>query len=192
MDKKLTINIDIDGTYVKTGEAWLEWLQVEMGQYLFNRDLPLPYNLSRLFASSARAQKKDCMSFFENLNYFNLEVNKHADKVIKRLHKQGHKINFVSYVIPTEQNHFSSKRALIKYKFPFSEFIACENKGLIKGDVLIDDNTAYLNQTDFEVLRIQMKTNFQLGMEEVEKPFHVANDWLEVEKIINNYNNKRE
>lgn len=131
----MRIAIDVDMTIVDSGNMWLEWLEEKAGRRV-ERGPWMPYNLATLFPEM---DNEEGMGFWKSASLYDecLPMEGAVDS-LEAMHRAGHKIVFVSYVMG---NHFESKQNFLKRHFPFhSGFIATREKHLVTAaDVIVDD-----------------------------------------------------
>ena len=108
-----------------------------------------------------------------------LEVMPHAQRVLERLQEQYEVyIATAAMEVPTS---FTSKFEWLKQHFPFirpSHIVFCGDKGILRGDYLIDDNPRQLRRFRGEGILYSAPANvFVSG-------FRRVNNWLEIEKLF--------
>ena len=111
--------------------------------------------------------------------FLNLEVMPHAQQVLERLQEKYEVyIATAAMEIPTS---FSAKFEWLKRHFPFirpSHIVFCGDKGILRGDYLIDDNPRQLRRFRGEGILFSAPANvFVSG-------FRRVKDWVEVEKMF--------
>ncbi|MGI4829934.1 MAG: 5' nucleotidase, NT5C type [Janthinobacterium lividum] len=111
--------------------------------------------------------------------FADLEVMPHAQRVLERLQEQYEVyIATAAMELPTS---FTSKFDWLKRHFPFirpSHIVFCGDKGILRGDYLIDDNPRQLRRFRGEGILYSAPANaFVSG-------FRRVNNWLEIEKLF--------
>lgn len=176
----MIIAVDIDEVCVDVIPVWFDWLKTFQPTPLSLADLGYPYNLSDTFSGLDGG-----MDFWSTPHlYQKLKPKEGSVEVLSWLHKQGHKVGFVTYC---KKAHLSSKCKFIKEHFPFYSFInATKEKGYTRCDVLIDDRNKYLNQMPAPVVCVKMATPYTQCEELLDVDTIVADGWLNVkEKLCN-------
>lgn len=111
--------------------------------------------------------------------FVNLPVMPHAQRVLERLQERYEVyIATAAMEIPTS---FTAKFEWLKKHFPFirpSHIVFCGDKGILRGDFLIDDNPRQLRRFHGEGILYNAPANaFIPG-------FRRVNDWIAVEKLF--------
>lgn len=109
----------------------------------------------------------------------NLSVFPHSQRVLERLQERYEVyIATAAMEVPTS---FTAKFDWLKEHFPFirpSHIVFCGDKGILRGDFLIDDNPRQLRRFQGEGILYNAPANaFVTG-------FRRVGDWLEVEKMF--------
>ncbi len=108
-----------------------------------------------------------------------LEVMPHAQRVLHRLQEQYEVfIATAAMEVPTS---FTSKFEWLKAHFPFirpSHIVFCGDKGILRGDFLIDDNPRQLRRFRGEGILYSAPANVFVS------EFRRVRDWTEVEKMF--------
>ncbi len=108
-----------------------------------------------------------------------LPVMPHAQRVLERLQERYEVyIATAAMEVPTS---FTAKFDWLKQHFPFirpSHIVFCGDKGILRGDYLIDDNPRQLRRFRGEGILFSAPANaFVSG-------FRRVNDWIEVEQLF--------
>ena len=111
--------------------------------------------------------------------FSSLEVMPHAQRVLERLQERYEVyIATAAMEVPTS---FTAKFEWLKVHFPFirpSHIVFCGDKGILRGDFLIDDNPRQLRRFRGEGILFSAPANaFVSG-------FRRVKDWLEVEALF--------
>lgn len=111
--------------------------------------------------------------------FSNLEVMPHAQRVMERLQERYEVyIATAAMEVPTS---FTAKFQWLKEHFPFirpSHIVFCGDKGILRGDFLVDDNPRQLRRFRGEGILYSAPANaFVTG-------FRRVGNWLEVEKLF--------
>ena len=108
-----------------------------------------------------------------------LRVFPHAQRVLERLQERYEVyIATAAMEVPTS---FTAKFEWLKIHFPFirpSHIVFCGDKGILKGDFLIDDNPRQLRRFPGEGILFTAPANVDVT------EFRRVNDWLEVEALF--------
>lgn len=119
-------------------------------------------------------------SYMRSNDFFsNLQVMPHSQRVMERLQERYEVyIATAAMEIPTS---FTAKFEWLKRNFPFirpSHIVFCGDKGILRGDFLIDDNPRQLRRFRGEGILFSAPANaFVSG-------FRRVNDWSAVEKLF--------
>jgi 5'(3')-deoxyribonucleotidase len=118
--------------------------------------------------------------YMRSADFFSsLQVMPHAQRVLERLQEKYEVyIATAAMEIPTS---FTAKFQWLKEHFPFirpSHIVFCGDKGILRGDYLIDDNPRQLRRFRGEGILFSAPANaFVTG-------FRRVKDWLEVERMF--------
>ncbi len=111
--------------------------------------------------------------------FANLRVFPEAQRVLERLQERYEVyIATAAMEVPTS---FTAKFEWLKANFPFirpSHIVFCGDKGILKGDFLIDDNPRQLRRFGGEGILFTAPANAYVD------EFRRVNDWLEVESLF--------
>ena len=111
--------------------------------------------------------------------FVNLPVMPHSQRVLERLQERYEVyIATAAMEIPTS---FTAKFEWLKRHFPFirpSHIVFCGDKGILRGDFLIDDNPRQLRRFRGEGILYSAPANALVA------GFRRVNDWLAVEKLF--------
>ncbi len=108
-----------------------------------------------------------------------LAVMPHAQRVIERLQERYDVfIATAAMEVPTS---FTAKFQWLKEHFPFirpSHIVFCGDKGILRGDYLIDDNPRQLRRFRGEGILFTAPANVAVNS------FRRVNDWIDVERMF--------
>lgn len=111
--------------------------------------------------------------------FSDLKVMPQAQRVLERLQEKYEiYIATAAMEVPTS---FNAKFDWLKEHFPFirpSHIVFCGDKGILRGDYLIDDNPRQLRRFRGEGILYSAPANVAV------KGFRRVNDWLEVERLF--------
>ncbi|MDE1163762.1 MAG: 5'-3'-deoxyribonucleotidase [Acidobacteriaceae bacterium] len=108
-----------------------------------------------------------------------LDVMPEAARVLERL--QSRYEIFIATAAMEVPTSFNAKFRWLKEHFPFipnSHIVFCGDKGILRGDYLIDDNPRQLRRFQGEGILYTSPTNLYV------EGFRRVNDWLDVEKMF--------
>ena len=171
------IAVDMDEVLAKYTQKVIRELERETG-YKINIG-----EVSGAFLSKSLPDKYlDIVTAFPYREGFfrDLEVMEHSQEVLKRLNKE-----YDIYIVSSTLQHPNApkdKLAWLNEHFPFIHFkkiVFCGEKKIIRADYLIDDHPRHLG--DFEGKSILFSAFHNI----YENRFQRADNWLEVEQIIN-------
>lgn len=195
---KTPILVDVDLTFVDSGWPWRDWMesvyQCEADNDAMNKDLYekglYDYNLSKYFPNRCK-DAIEPYEFWEDPHlYDKMTPMPGAVDALRRLHKAGHPIRFVSYC---KKGHFSSKVRFLKRHCPFldldngtdgSGFYATKVKAGVSGGVIIDDRHQFLNQFADDVIKIKFDTPFSQDVEPRVQYDFVSANWTLIADFI--------
>jgi 5'(3')-deoxyribonucleotidase len=171
------IAVDMDEVLAKYTDKVIKVLEEETG-YVINIE-----NVSGAFLSRSlpEAYLEIVTSYPYREGFFrDLEVMEHSQEVLKRLNK-----DYEVYIVSSTLQHPNApkdKLAWLKEYFPFIHFkkiVFCGDKKIIRADYLIDDHPRHLE--DFQGKPVLFSAFHNI----YEDRYQRANNWLEVEQIIN-------
>ena len=144
--KKLRILIDLDGTVTHTLPEWLEEIGKKTGVYAKVTDIT-SYALDQC-PPLTEVSREDIFDVLNQDGFKeNLSLIRDASLIIRQLHEAGHEIYFVTARKRPES--ICATFPFMDKNFPFldpSRIIFCQDKHLVKGDVLIEDNPAVMRK----------------------------------------------
>jgi 5'(3')-deoxyribonucleotidase len=108
-----------------------------------------------------------------------LRVMPNAQRVLQRL--QQHYEIYIATAAMEVPSSFNAKFHWLKQHFPFippSHIVFCGNKGILRGDYLIDDNPRQLRLFNGEGILFSSPANVNVT------GFRRVRDWLEVERLF--------
>jgi 5'(3')-deoxyribonucleotidase len=108
-----------------------------------------------------------------------LGVMPHAQQVLERL--QSHYEIFIATAAMEVPSSFNAKFTWLKQHFPFipaSHIVFCGDKGILRGDYLIDDNPRQLRLFRGEGILFSSPANANVT------GFRRVHDWLDVERMF--------
>lgn len=171
------IAVDMDEVLAKYTEKVIKQLEKETGHVI---------NLSEIsgafLSKSLSGKYLDIVTSYPYREGFfrDLDVMEHSQEVLDRLNK-----DYEVYIVSSTLQHPNApkdKLAWLKEHFPFIHFrkiVFCGDKNIIRADYLIDDHPRHLE--DFQGRPILFTAFHNIH----ENRFQRANNWLEVEQIIN-------
>lgn len=171
------IAVDMDEVLAKYTHKVIKILKEETG-YNINID-----EVSGAFLSKSLPKKYlDIVTGYPYLEGFfrDLEVMEYSKEVLYRLYK-----TYEVYIVSSTLQHPNApkdKLAWLNEHFPFIHFkkiVFCGDKSIIRADYLIDDHPRHLE--DFQGKPILFSAFHNIH----ENRFQRANNWIEVEQIIN-------
>jgi len=173
-----TIAIDVDCTICDTGDWWLAYLWEKYrltpeGESICNFNGVKPYNLSEMFQLNG----DDPLKFFKSPTvYDGRSPRKDALEWIPKLKELGHKIVFVSRIIP---EHALSKTNFLNKWFDHDGIIFTATKQYIKANIFIDDCYEVLNTLSDETLSIKFRLDY---MEKIKptRPYLIQFNWEQI------------
>lgn len=113
--------------------------------------------------------------------YLDLEVLEDSQRVLQRMLDLGHHVFFVT--APSNPFSMVEKVKWVEKHFPFIGYrnmFFTKHKGMVRGDVLIDDSPVFLEQFLGKGTRIKMRKRYN---DHITAEFAV-NHWLEIESIL--------
>ena len=172
------IAVDMDEVLAKYTDKVIKVLEQETG-YVINMK-----EVSGAFLSRSLPEKYlDIVTSYPYREGFfrDLELIEHSQEVLYRLNN-----DYEVYIVSSTLQHPNApkdKLAWLNEHFPFIHFkkiVFCGDKKIIRADYLIDDHPRHLE--DFQGKPILFSAFHNIH----ENRFKRADNWLEVEQIINN------
>jgi 5'(3')-deoxyribonucleotidase len=108
-----------------------------------------------------------------------LDVMPESQRVLERL--QAHYDVFIATAAMEVPSSFNAKFRWLAEHFPFipsSHIVFCGDKGILRGDYLIDDNPRQLHRFGGEGILFTAPANVNVT------GFRRVNDWLDVEQMF--------
>lgn len=178
MIKNKVAVIDCDQTVVDSAYAWYLWLEDKT-------KAGYPYDLVKHVYDFSQTYTDvwidKCIDghpydFWRARDvYDNLQPLEGCVEVLKTIQGWGYHIVFVSAV---KGDHHKSKYNFLNRHFPFMDgFIATQEKGFVKADLVIDDRNKFLNMFDEDVLKFKRLTPFDQDEELKVKIDYEFTDW---------------
>lgn len=186
---KPVIAIDCDITLWDTDCGWFDYLddRTEEQYYGYTHckdslNKRVNYNLTSYFSDITF---EEGMKYWDKPEtYVNCKTHKHAVETIRQLYMAGCEIVFVTYCMGSSVHaNAKYKRLLEDFDFiPKDElnFVATNNKGLVKADIIVDDRNKYLNQMSEGVKLIKFDSPYTQE-ETIDREYVLCEDWYQVE-----------
>jgi 5'(3')-deoxyribonucleotidase len=184
----MIIACDIDGVLNNLTEKALELYNSRTGKNLQQSDITKYRFLECLPKEDAEGI---CKLFKEKTLWDSLTPLPYSQKCLRSLSNQGHQIIIAT---ATDPINFEWKCQWMQYHFPFiptDNIIRIMDKGLLKCDVLIDDNIDNLISNFCERVVIDAPWNKESSKDMVYDIYR-AYDWRDVSNIIHNIERKNE
>lgn len=178
--KPLTILVDMDDTIENLLDAWLAVLNRKYNTVYEKEDIR-DWDIVSYFAS---VDKKDVFAPLLTDGFWKTVTPKpDAQEILRKLHDEGHELYIVT-ASAYQSLHSKMENCLFKH-FPFvdwSHVIITQNKQLIKGDILIDDNPQHLTEGGHISIIMDMPHNREFDNERygIER----VSSWYEIYNII--------
>lgn len=165
----MLILCDLDGVVANCERGW----EKEYGQ-----PLPGPPH------SEARKQPGVYDIIIRPGFYQRLPLIQGAQQGIRLLKQCGHEIVFCSIPPSSSLTAGYDKRIWVEKYFPGHELVLCRNKGLVRGNLLIDDKV--LNLMDFPEKRIWLNRHNPLMDKKVCEDLNIqeAHNWIDIVTLI--------
>lgn len=178
----MKIGVDIDSTLVTTTEAVLEQHYADTGEKINIKDIK-SYHIEDYVSEEYR---KDFYKIFLNKEMWKrIKLIPHCVDVIKKLHDKNMEIWFCT---SCEPQNVAKKYNFLCRTFPFinirKRLITTPYKQLVNFDVLIDDAVHNVVNAPYQSILLSQPWNESFDISSNENIYR-ANDWLEVEDIIN-------
>ena len=175
----MKILIDMDDVLTTCVSVWVNMLNKKYGTNVKYVDV-LYWDLHLLFPHLTRDQILEPLGQKEFWDQ--VEPLDNAIKYVKQLKECGNKIIIVTASYPASYQY---KGTVINKFFPFIDFddiVVAHNKGLIAGDVLIDDNPKNLESREGYGILFTAPHNKAYQVDN--KKIFRANNWDEVYKLV--------
>ena len=176
MSGRRIICVDMDEVIADAlGEHLLRYNR-EFGESLTTTDLR-----GRWLSDYVPTDRQDAVvEFLRSEDFFAvLDVMPESQRVLKRL--QGEYEIFIATAAMEVPSSFDAKFKWLERHFPFippSHIVFCGDKGILRGDFLIDDNPRQLRRFQGEGILFGSPANAYVT------EFRRVEDWLDVEKLF--------
>lgn len=179
----MKILIDIDDTISNFCEILLRWLNLINNTHYKKEDVDNWEWLRQKFINPWFPTE------FEEF-WNEIKIDKDAIECIENLSKQGHEVYLITASFPNDMLGYKIRKTLSNFNQDLineKNVIVCYNKGLIKGDIRIDDGIHNLyNDGSLNILYSQpWNQNFE---NKIENPEIIKkNNWKDVADLIETY-----
>lgn len=178
--KKLTILVDMDDVLCDLCGSWVAWLNKKYGTNVKTSEIR-SWDIASVFPTLTKTEVFSPL--FTPVFWDSVNPVDESQKYLKHIIDDGHKVVIVTASHPDTISH-KLNRCLFKY-FPFltyKDVITTGQKGLIKGDILIDD--APHNFDGFDGVGILMSANHNARFDVKGRKMLRCNSWKEVYDAI--------
>ena len=180
----MKILIDIDDTISNFGEVLLKWLNLENNTNYKKEDIDNWEWFREKFNDPWKPT--EYKKFWKEV-----KIDTDAIKCIENLIIKGHEVYLVTASFPNDTLGYKIRKTLSNFNKNLinrNNIIVCYNKGLIKGDIRIDDGIHNLyNDGSLNILYSQpWNQNFKNSIEN--QSIIKKDNWKDIADLIENYN----
>ena len=176
----MKILIDIDDTISNFGEVLLKWLNLENETNYKKEDIDNWEWFREKFNDPWKPT--EYKRFWKEV-----KIDKDAIKCIENLVIEGHEVYLVTASFPSDTLGYKIRKTLSNFNENLinkNNVIVCYNKGMIQGDIRIDDGFHNLYDNSLNILYTQpWNENFSGNTEFIRK-----NNWNDIYDLIGTYN----
>lgn len=183
----MKILIDIDDTISNFGEVLLKWLNLENETNYKKEDIDNWEWFRQKFNDPWKPT--EYKRFWQEV-----KIDKDAIKCIENLVIEGHEIYLVTASFPSDTLGYKIRKTLSNFNENLinkNNVIVCYNKGMIQGDVRIDDGFHNLYNNSLNILYTQpWNENHTNDIEFIRRNnfFIRKNNWNDIYNLIEIYN----
>ena len=180
----MKILIDIDDTISNFGEVLLKWLNLENNTNYKKEDIDNWEWFREKFNDPWKPT--EYKKFWKEV-----KIDKDAIKCIENLAIKGHEVYLVTASFPSDTLGYKIRKTLSNFNKNLinrNNIIVCYNKGLIKGDIRIDDGIHNLyNDGSLNILYSQpWNQNFKNSIKN--QSIIKKDNWKDIADLIETYN----
>lgn len=175
----MKILIDIDDTISNFGEVLLKYL---------NRQYDTNYKKEDM--TSWEWLRNNFQNPWEPTEYCffwdDVKIDENAIKCIENLVKKGHEVYLVTASFPSDTLGYKIRKVLENFNKNLinqSNIIVCYNKGMIKGDIRIDDGIHNLYNDSINIL---FEQPWNKNINKIFPSYKRKKSWKEIEEFFNN------
>ena len=175
----MKILIDIDDTISNFSEVLIKYLNVKYKTHYTKENIK---NWEWLRENFINPWFPTEQSYFWN----QVKIDKDAISCIEKLARKGQEIYFVTASYPSDMLGFKIRKTLSNFNpdlIDVNNVIICYNKGMIKGDIRIDDGIHNLYDGSINIL-VNQPWN-QSKLDDFNSKYIRVNSWEDIEKVLN-------
>jgi len=180
--KALTVLVDMDDVLENLCDTWLSVLNERHGTSVGVEDIQ-EWDITKFFPSLTR--KEVFRPLEEKDTWIRVKPCQGACEYTKKMIEDGHRVIVVTASNPgSKAVSYKFKYVLFKYfpHFSYKDVVIATQKQLIKGDVLIDDNPANLENADYFGILVNRphNRNYKIQSGRMKR----ADTWDEIYRLI--------
>lgn len=191
----MVIKIDIDGVIrdiiTPMCELYNNLIEKNTNSCVYGHKYPTDvkyYDVEQSFELVKRYACMDTKEWFFDKNAKKLFLESKpffgVKEAIDRLHNNGHKIVIVTWQLSYE-NKLYTLEFLEKNGIYYDDICFTKDKGMINGDMLIDDNPEFLDTQDENVIRVCINRPYNMDYENSHIRVNSLNDIANIIECVN-------